>query len=328
VSDRDGEEVIARWAASHVRELISRAQAEALDVARERLQARLVDALLEAADARLAAARRDEPGSHETAAGEPVASSPRLLWVYGVVPDGAEAPAGDGVDGHPVGIHGRAGVGAIVSEVPAAPFSNAALSARLEDLAALESLARAHESVLDRAMAGGAVVPFRLCTIYSSPERLDAMLDAEGHTLRAALDRLEGMREWGVKAFVRSPVTASAADVSASGTEYLTRKRETRDADVAGREASEALVAEIHARLTERAAASAMSRPQDRRLSGREAEMVLNASYLVPTEAAEAFRELVESLGHRHGAEGIDLELTGPWPPYNFVDAPADDRDT
>jgi hypothetical protein len=173
-------------------------------------------------------------------------------------------------------------------------------------------------------------VPFRLCTIYASRQRLDAMLDREGAALRAALDRLDGMQEWGVKAFLRAPVGATAGDggdEAASGAEYLTRKRERRDAAVAGREATEALVAEIHARLTERAAASVLSRPQDRRLSGRETEMVLNAAYLVPVDGAEAFRAIVESLGQHDAADDVDLELTGPWPPYHFVEEPRHDRD-
>jgi hypothetical protein len=79
-------------------------------------------------------------------------------------------------------------------------------------------------------------------------------------------------------------------------------------------------VAAIHARLTERAAAATLGRPQDRRLSGRDAEMVLNAAYLVPREGADAFRSAVDELGR--GQEGIELELTGPWPPHHFVETP------
>jgi hypothetical protein len=317
--------LIARWAASHAPDLIARAQREALEVARERLQGRLVDALLDAAATRLTAEPRSAP-----ARAQPAETSERLLWVYGVAEAGTEPPTGDGVDGHPLRAHRRAGVTALVSEVPKGRFTKEALTARLEDLDELETLARAHDGVLERAMANGAVVPFRLCTLYASSRRLDTMLDREGAALRAALDRLGGMQEWGVKAFLRAGVSAPAGDdpdAAASGVEYLTRKRERQEAAVAGREATEAVVAEIHARLTERAAASALSRPQHRRLSGRETEMVLNAAYLVPSDGAEAFRALVESLSERHAGDDVELELTGPWPPYHFVEAPSHDGD-
>jgi hypothetical protein len=214
---------------------------------------------------------------------------------------------------------------ALVSDVPRERFGEQALTARLEDLESLEALARGHEAVLEAAMATGAVVPFRLCTIYASSDRLDEMLDREGLTLTAALDRLDGMQEWGVKAFMTDAadaVTADAATAPASGTEYLSRKRERRDAADAGREAIEELVAGIHARLAECAAAAALSRPHDRRLSGRETEMALNAAYLVPREGADGFRLIVQELARRHEADGVELELTGPWPPHHFVETP------
>jgi hypothetical protein len=326
VAEEDLDRLIESWAARRAPELITRAQADALDVARERLQARLVDALLHAADARLAAPARPEPLPEKRDEPEPVrAPADPVLWVYGVVGGGAgEPPATEGVDGHPVVLHRHAGVGALVSRVPRDQFSEEALKARLEDLDGLEALARAHDAVLEAAMGWGAVVPFRLCTVYSSPERLVTMLESEGPALTSALRRLERTEEWGVKAFLRAPAHAAAEEdpPAVSGRDYLSRKREERDAVDAGREASEAVVMGIHARLAERTAAAVLSRPQDRRLSGRDAEMVLNAAYLVPCEGVDAFRSVVEQLARSHEPDGLELELTGPWPPYHFVEAP------
>ena len=54
---------------------------------------------------------------------------------------------------------------------------------------------------------------------------------------------------------------------------------------------------------------------QDRRLSGHQGEMVLNASYLVADADVPAFHSLVAELAASYG---VPLELTGPWPPYHF----------
>jgi hypothetical protein len=319
VSEGPADRTIGRWAASHAPELIARAQAEALEIARARLQARLVDALLAAADARLTGEHRPEP-ERSAAPTDPV------LWVYGVVAGTTAVPTASGVDEQPVRVQEHSGVKALVSAVPGDRFSEETLRDRLEDLEQLETLARAHEAVLETAMRAGAVVPFRLCTIYSSPDALEAMLDREALPLTAALDRLDGVQEWGVKAYLRAATPAGGPDEAASGTEYLSRKRERREAAVADRDAVETVVAEIHARLTERAAAAALSRPQDRRLSGRDTEMALNAAYLVPGDGAEAFRTLVEELGRRHEPDGVELELTGPWPPYHFMEPLGNDE--
>jgi hypothetical protein len=313
VSDEALDRLIARWAREHAPEVVAQAKADALEQARARLRARMADALVDAAAEPADAPRTDRPPES-------------LLWVYGVVPASCEEPpTADGVDRAPVRVHRHGGVAALVSVVPGERFGEEALRARLEELDALEALARAHEAVLQAAMTAGVVVPFRLCTIYSSPARLDAMLEREGLMLTRALERLDGMQEWGVKAFLRAPAAVSAAAEDpepATGTEYLSRKREQRDATDAGREEIEAVVAAIHGRLVESAAGAALSRPHDRRLSGREAEMVLNAAYLIPAAEADAFRSVVEELGRRHDSDGVALELTGPWPPHHFVETP------
>jgi Gas vesicle synthesis protein GvpL/GvpF len=76
---------------------------------------------------------------------------------------------------------------------------------------------------------------------------------------------------------------------------------------------------EVHARLQDWASDAVLSPPQNRDLSGHEGEMLLNGAYLVETPKVGRLRELVGELQERHRALGIRLELTGPWPPYNFV---------
>ena len=76
------------------------------------------------------------------------------------------------------------------------------------------------------------MVPFRLCTIYSSDASLVAMLDGERGALAATLERLRDSREWGVKAYLtsRPPDDAVTAGAAGSGGAYLARKREVREA--------------------------------------------------------------------------------------------------
>jgi len=77
-------------------------------------------------------------------------------------------------------------------------------------------------------------------------------------------------------------------------------------------------VAELHAELSDRSSAAVLLRPQDRRLSGRDREMIFNGAYLVRRADAAGFAHRVESFGR-----GLELEVTGPWPPYHFAEAQA-----
>ena len=47
--------------------------------------------------------------------------------------------------------------------------------------------------------------------------------------------------------------------------------------------------------------------------------MLFNGSYLVADRAR--FEQEVGELAAEYRDSGVELELTGPWPPYNFVPA-------
>jgi hypothetical protein len=108
-----------------------------------------------------------------------------------------------------------------------------------------------------------------------------------------------------------------------SGTEYLRRRRAERDASAITQQALDAALDGLHGRLRERAADSVLNPPPPRDLSGGQGEMVLNAAYLVADGDVDGFCALVADLAGRHRPDGVELELTGPWPAYHFSEAVA-----
>jgi hypothetical protein len=249
------------------------------------------------------------------------------LWVYGVLDgDLADPPPCRGVDdAHAVELIRHADLAAAASPVSLDQFGEAALRESLEDLDRLEALARAHEHVLDEAMRMGTIVPFPICTVYAGPERVRDMLEREREPLTAALRRLRGTAEWGVKAYLveREEGEAAGPAAPASGTDYLTRKRTARDAAETVRRELEATLEAVHTRLRDHAAGAVVIPPQDRRLTGHEGQMLLNAAYLVADADADAFASLFGAIVCGLRARSLELTLTGPWPPYHFSEAAA-----
>jgi hypothetical protein len=62
-----------------------------------------------------------------------------------------------------------------------------------------------------------------------------------------------------------------------------------------------------------------MRAPQNRELSQHEGEMLTNAACLVDAAGLERLRQLAAQTEARHASLGARVELSGPWPPYNFV---------
>jgi hypothetical protein len=306
-------------------ELIEQARAEARDAVRAKLRAEYEQALLERAHELLAPAP-PPPGE----AGE-------AWWVYCVVRAGRPLPDGlTGVDPDaPAPALVAAGdLAAVASRVPLAEFGEAPLRENLNDLGWLERVARAHDAVLSRLLGDGALVPLRVCTIYRDEGQVEAMLAERSAELDAALARLDGKAEWGVKAVADRQVLEEAArdqsvdaralaseiDTGPEGGAYLARKKLA----ALVREEANRLVAdalrEAHARLGEWADASVVLPAQNRELSGHRGEMVLNAAYLVDERRTDSFGAALGAID----LPGLAFELTGPWPAYNFVDAPAE----
>ncbi len=44
----------------------------------------------------------------------------------------------------------------------------------------------------------------------------------------------------------------------------------------------------------------------------------MNLAFLVPRDNLAAFRACLERATDEHRAAGLELEMSGPWPPYSF----------
>jgi hypothetical protein len=220
----------------------------------------------------------------------------------------------------------------LASRVSLAEFEEHTLPERLSDAIWLEQKIRVHEHVLERVLENASVVPCRFCTVYRDELELRRFLSERRDTLQAALDRVRGKVEVGVKAFIdRDRFAAGRAKqnddirqlesevaTAEGGRAYLERRRlEQLVASELERFRGE--VAErIHGRLLPAAEDGHALPLQAPEISGRSEEMIFNGAYLV-TANRGGFEEALASLAHDIRDDGVDLELTGPWPAYNFV---------
>ena len=149
------------------------------------------------------------------------------------------------------------------------------------------------------------------------------MLGEQRPRFEQALARIHGHEEWGVKMF-RAGGADDSSDQPAptSGREYLARRSEQARTREESANRRQAVVLEVHEALAHAATHAVVNAPQDSALSGRREPMTLNAAYLVARHHRDEFLELAEALHDRVTADGLTLEVTGPWPAYNFAHLP------
>jgi hypothetical protein len=215
-------------------------------------------------------------------------------------------------------------LGAVVGTVSLDEFGEEALRRNLENLDWLAAKARAHDAVISAVARSGDVIPMRMATVYLNDDRVKQLLQARRGDFLAALERVAGRQELGVKAYA-DPKALAAQGQSASGTPgeqrsgpaYLLRRRRELSAQEDAYRVAAAAAERIHRTLLEHAVDGKRKPAGDRTLSGREEWIVLNGTYLVDNDQVDAFRAAVAAIDDE--SEGIGLEITGPWPPYSFT---------
>jgi hypothetical protein len=267
----------------------------------------------------------------------PSAAPPRAeghgapCYVYAIVDAGPQTWLSEASGVDPDGVieavrHGD--VQALISVVSPDRFNQATIDEHLNDPAWLEAKVRAHDDVVRAAMRSSAVVPCRFGTVVRDRADVRRLLATHHDDLVNTLRTLAGKEEWGVK--VRADLDAMSRHLAASdpgpvgeasGRSYLQRRQRRDQARGEAQRAARARADECHLELSSIASAASVLpvRASAAEATRGNAETLLSAAYLVASEHLGDFHDAVAHLAGRLRPLGLEFDLTGPWPPYNFA---------
>lgn len=322
----------ARLAEGRAESVIATATTEAEEEVRALVKSAVKAALLQRVSEQLQTGRADIPQVPDQSAEAIEANADVALgtYVYCIIrSDNAALPRARPIDpAYPLHLVKHEELAAVVSDVPLESFRRRVESEK--DLRWLEEKVTAHNQVVQQVAQLTPVIPLQFATILGSQQHLSELLDQKRDELRRTLDTIDGQAEWGVKIF--APIAAGAhADYAdsddeistSSGTAYMTRKQKARSRRQQTRQSLRELVQQCHNRLSDYAsdvrllqATSRTFAPSSSNCSG---ELLINASYLVPKKRTAQFQVSVDQLQTMLQGHQLALQLTGPWPPYNFV---------
>ena len=182
--------------------------------------------------------------------------------------------------------------------------------------------ALAYEKVVEYYFEQATVVPMRYGCWLRGPAEVAAWLGEHGAEYDALLEQLDGFAEMGVQLLSGESAVANLAapppalpnhNGDATGAAYLSsRKRHYRSSDRSASQQNEVVDS-----LCGALAGSFARRKVEPPVAGPH---LLSVYFLVPRIQVARFRDLVHEYG---AAADAKLLLSGPWPPYNFVDFPA-----
>jgi hypothetical protein len=168
--------------------------------------------------------------------------------------------------------------------------------------------------VLCRQIRVSDVLPVRLGAVFSSAQALKAHLHETEDALSDAAARYTGHVEFAVQAFAvdtASPEHVNAAH--AGGRAYLDSRRRARDRR--SRELSErcGFLADLARTLAVTGRSVTAKDVQGR-------AHLAEWAVLLPRGAVDPMLDALEMLDDRARKHGLSLKVTGPWPPFTFID--------
>lgn len=214
----------------------------------------------------------------------------------------------------------------VVADAPLPEYGGDAIESRLSDLSWVSGRALAHEAVVEHFAAASPVLPMKLFTLFHSDERAIAHLQEQREEIGRIFDRIAGRAEWGVRILFRedearrraaeTATTAATAERPSSGTGFLLRKKAEKESV---RDLTAGLRAEVDRVYDELAGRSSEARRRQPEPGEVGARLLLDAAFLLPAGEGEDFAAEVQRLAERLTERACEVNLTGPWPPYNFL---------
>jgi gas vesicle protein GvpL/GvpF len=213
---------------------------------------------------------------------------------------------------------------AVVADAPLDRYGETAINRGLNDLEWVSRAAVAHEAVVEAFTGEIAVLPMKLFTIFMNDERVLVHVRADRQRIAAVVKRVANHQEWGVRVILdrsraapRRAAKAAPARGAASGIAYLAQKKAQRDAAAELATHARQTVAALYDRLSSRARDARRRTASELPMEG--GPLLLDAAFLVPRARAAAFQTLTAREAKALERQGYGLMVTGPWPPYTFV---------
>lgn len=235
---------------------------------------------------------------------------------------------------------------AVVSPVDLKEFSSEEIQKKAQgDVNWIKGKAQIHEHVIEQAMGvvpiptssevGKGkiipVIPMKFGIIFKTKQSLEKMLKKNYAKFKASLENLVGKQEWGMKVYLnedvfektihdRQPKPIQDRKKLPRGMDFFAKKKMEEAIAKEKDRKLKRVIQEIFGNLQKLAVEASQGKNLDKAITGRKELMVLNANLLLKEEKVGKFQKEVNGLKTRYQNQGLIIQESGPWPPYNFVE--------
>ena len=234
------------------------------------------------------------------------------------------------IKGHALYPIADCGLMAVARKVPDEDFSEENFPENIQNVVWFEAKVREHHSIVNALAGYVTLLPFKFATVFYSEENVKAMLRQYESPMKDRLRQLVGKQEWSLKVWGSYDEVTGYVDVSNSevrslkkelvksspGKAFLLKKKKE---DLLKSATQSFFLEQVQKCLHDLTPFSYKNTLQ-RGVTVGGGEIGLKAAFLIAKDETEPFLHEIEKRREALKAVMINLECTGPWPPYNFAD--------
>jgi len=213
-------------------------------------------------------------------------------------------------------------------------FSEENLKRNITNIAWVEINAREHINVISKIMQNNTVIPFKFGTIYKSEEGLAKFIEDYTLSLNKNIININGKEEWTVKIYcnhdeLKNQIEELSKDVSdleiqirnsSPGRAYLLERKKSDLIEIEIDKFCKSYGASYYELFLKLSESTRINNLLPKNLTGRNDDMILNAAFLVSKDKVGEFVNTSNILWKEQKITGFNVVLTGPWPPFSFIE--------
>lgn len=260
------------------------------------------------------------------------------IYLYGIIPNNEEKnahfPSFKGIDDyHEAYLYSFGRITAVLCELDEQEYSKENIQQKTNQMEWVQEKAYHHHEMLMKIRDHSPVIPMKFCTIYSGQESLEQMLQNQENELTQELARLENKEEWNLKIYSDSQklkeqvekhnetIEAKKEEIAqmSPGRQYLEKRKLEQVIDQEVEKEQQSFCSALHNELDRLSEDSTVKKNWSKDVTGKKEDMCWNSAYLVSLDQVERALEKISELKATAEHKGWQIEATGPWPPYHFV---------
>ena len=222
-------------------------------------------------------------------------------------------------------------IAAVISRVPLSEYGQEQLAVNLTGLDWVAEKGTRHEAIVQGFSSRATVIPLRFGTIFLTQDAIQRFMEQHRDSITMMIAKLRGKEEWGLDVYFDRELllealgsrNASVRDLEGRiaaappGQGYLMSKSLQALRQQSAREEIQKVLEAIAAATS---AYPSLQLGLPKFSAAGRAEIGGRFAFLVDRDRFEAFRAQAETLAGDYRDLGLRMELTGPLPPYSFVD--------